>query len=162
VNDPDTGLVQMQQRYYDPLAGRFLSVDPVITDARTGDHFNRYAYGGNNPYKYKDPDGRIIETAWDAANLAMGVVSFAGNMAVGNYVGAAADAIGIVIDATATAVPGMQGGAATALRVARATDKAVDGAKIASLPKPPTGKGAVPPSQRDPKRVWTKGENAKN
>lgn len=39
VNDPDTGLVQMQQRYYDPLAGRFLSVDPVVTDAETGEHF---------------------------------------------------------------------------------------------------------------------------
>lgn len=26
----------MQQRYYDPIAGRFLSVDPVVTDANTG------------------------------------------------------------------------------------------------------------------------------
>ena len=25
VNDPDTGMVYMQQRYYDPVAGRFLS-----------------------------------------------------------------------------------------------------------------------------------------
>ncbi|CAM5495835.1 RHS repeat domain-containing protein [Rhodanobacter lindaniclasticus] len=29
VNDPQTGLVYMQQRYYDPAVGRFLSVDPV-------------------------------------------------------------------------------------------------------------------------------------
>ena len=48
----------MQQRYYDPLAGRFLSVDPVTTDTKTGDHFNRYAYADNNPYKFIDPDGR--------------------------------------------------------------------------------------------------------
>jgi uncharacterized protein RhaS with RHS repeats len=48
----------MQQRYYEPLAGRFLSVDPVVTDAKTGDHFNRYNYAYNNPYKFKDPDGR--------------------------------------------------------------------------------------------------------
>ncbi|WP_035374519.1 RHS repeat domain-containing protein, partial [Pseudoduganella violaceinigra] len=27
VNDTNTGLVQMQQRYYDPVAGRFLSID---------------------------------------------------------------------------------------------------------------------------------------
>jgi uncharacterized protein RhaS with RHS repeats len=48
----------MQQRYYDPVAGRFLSVDPVVTDAKTGSSFNRYAYASNSPYKYIDPDGR--------------------------------------------------------------------------------------------------------
>jgi RHS repeat-associated protein len=58
VNDADTGLVYMKQRYYEPLAGRFLSVDPVTTDANTGGHFNRYVYANNNPYKFKDPDGR--------------------------------------------------------------------------------------------------------
>jgi RHS repeat-associated protein len=58
VNDADTGLVQMQQRYYEPLAGRFLSVDPVTTNANTGGSFNRYVYAENNPYGYTDPDGR--------------------------------------------------------------------------------------------------------
>jgi RHS repeat-associated protein len=58
VNDADTGLVYMQQRYYDPVAGRFLSVDPVVTDEKTGSSFNRYVYGNGNPYKFKDPDGR--------------------------------------------------------------------------------------------------------
>jgi RHS repeat-associated protein len=58
VNDADTGLVYMQQRYYDPVAGRFLSIDAVTTDANTGGSFNRYAYANNNPYKYIDPDGR--------------------------------------------------------------------------------------------------------
>lgn len=48
----------MQQRYYDPIAGRFLSVDPVVTDEETGGHFNRYVYGNNNPYRFIDPDGR--------------------------------------------------------------------------------------------------------
>jgi RHS repeat-associated protein len=58
VNDPDTDLVYMQQRYYDPVAGRFLSVDPVTTDAENGDSFNRYMYADNSPYRYIDPDGR--------------------------------------------------------------------------------------------------------
>jgi RHS repeat-associated protein len=58
VNDADTGLVYMQQRYYDPVAARFLSIDPVVTDANTGTSFNRYAYAANSPYKYTDPDGR--------------------------------------------------------------------------------------------------------
>ncbi|MGA0611560.1 RHS repeat domain-containing protein [Caldimonas sp. KR1-144] len=57
VNDAPTGLVYMQQRYYDPIAGRFLSVDPITTDANTGLMFNRYEYANNNPYRYIDPDG---------------------------------------------------------------------------------------------------------
>jgi RHS repeat-associated protein len=58
VNDPDTGLVYMQQRYYDPIAARFLSVDPIVTDAETGKAFGRYDYANNNPYGFTDPDGR--------------------------------------------------------------------------------------------------------
>ena len=60
VNDADTGLIYMQQRYYDPYAGRFLSTDPVLTDANTGSSFNRYIYASSNPFKYIDPDGRDI------------------------------------------------------------------------------------------------------
>jgi RHS repeat-associated protein len=59
VEDASTALNYMQQRYYDPSIGRFLSVDPVTVDTATGDNFNRYAYVGNNPYTYTDPDGRI-------------------------------------------------------------------------------------------------------
>lgn len=59
VNDVGTELTYMQQRYYDPVAGRFLSIDPVVTDANSGGSFNRYWYGNNNPYKYVDPDGRL-------------------------------------------------------------------------------------------------------
>jgi RHS repeat-associated protein len=58
MSDADTGLIYMQQRYYDPVAGRFLSIDPVITNANTGDSFNRYAYANDSPYSYVDPDGR--------------------------------------------------------------------------------------------------------
>ena len=60
VQDASTGLTYMQQRYYDPLLGRFLSVDPV-TMHDTGDarHFNRYGYANNNPYTFVDPDGRL-------------------------------------------------------------------------------------------------------
>jgi RHS repeat-associated protein len=58
VHDAESGLTYMQQRFYDPVAGRFLSVDPVTTDVNTGASFNRYAYANNSPYKYIDPDGR--------------------------------------------------------------------------------------------------------
>lgn len=57
VQDADTGLIYMQQRYYDASLGRFLSVDPVATRP-IGDNFNRYWYANNNPYTNVDPDGR--------------------------------------------------------------------------------------------------------
>jgi RHS repeat-associated protein len=56
MGDADTGLVYMQQRYYDPGIGRFLSVDPVAANSGAG--FNRYSYANNNPYRFIDPDGR--------------------------------------------------------------------------------------------------------
>jgi RHS repeat-associated protein len=57
VGDTATGLSYMQQRYYDPMIGRFLSVDPV-TATSMGGNFNRYWYADNNPYRFTDPDGR--------------------------------------------------------------------------------------------------------
>lgn len=59
VMDGATGLTYMQQRYYDPAIGRFLSVDPVTADSGTGANFNRYWYANNNPYRFTDPDGRF-------------------------------------------------------------------------------------------------------
>ncbi len=58
VQDAETELVYMQQRYYDPIVGRFLSVDPIVTDANTGKGFGLYTYVDNNPYAKIDPDGR--------------------------------------------------------------------------------------------------------
>ena len=40
VEDPDTGLVYMQQRYYDPEMGGFLSTDPVMPDPGNPFNFN--------------------------------------------------------------------------------------------------------------------------
>ena len=56
VNDPDTGLVYMQARYYDPEA-RMLSVDPVAPTPGDVYNFNRYTYVNGNPLRYNDPTG---------------------------------------------------------------------------------------------------------
>lgn len=64
VQDAATGLTYMQQRYYDPAIGRFLSVDPVAANSSTGANFNRYWYADNNPYKFVDPDGRAKALVW--------------------------------------------------------------------------------------------------
>ncbi|MFT4926263.1 MAG: RHS repeat-associated protein, partial [Phenylobacterium sp.] len=54
--DTDLGWSYMQQRYKDPVVGRFMSNDPVGFTGEV-DTFNRYSYVANNPYKYTDPTG---------------------------------------------------------------------------------------------------------
>ncbi len=87
VSDADTGLVYMQQRYYDPIAGRFLSVDPIGTDDKTGKEFGRYTYVDNNPYAKIDPDGRIgVPGFFVGAGIDLGVQVIS-NMASGQSFG---------------------------------------------------------------------------
>lgn len=57
INDPNTGLVYMQARYYDPTIGRFLSSDPVSPDPGNLFNFGRYAYANGNPIRFADPFG---------------------------------------------------------------------------------------------------------
>ncbi|MBI1877523.1 MAG: hypothetical protein HYR94_04710 [Chloroflexi bacterium] len=54
--DP-TGLVYLRARYYNPATGRFLTADSVVPDPLRSGGWNRYAYVGNNPINYIDPDG---------------------------------------------------------------------------------------------------------
>ncbi|MGN6234892.1 RHS repeat domain-containing protein [Dyella sp.] len=61
VNDPDTGFVYMQARYYDPSTGHFLSSDPVKPSVGNLFNLNRYNYTNNNPLRYTDPDGRCVD-----------------------------------------------------------------------------------------------------
>ncbi|MCO5056100.1 RHS repeat-associated core domain-containing protein [Thermomonas sp.] len=52
VMDAASGLTYMQQRYYDPGIGAFLSVDPVTAYSNPVGAFNRYWYASGNPYRF--------------------------------------------------------------------------------------------------------------
>ena len=55
--DPETGLYYLRERYYDPTVGRFLGLDPVAGDPRAPLSLHRYAYAGNDPANFADPNG---------------------------------------------------------------------------------------------------------
>ncbi|MFF8440831.1 RHS repeat-associated core domain-containing protein [Streptomyces californicus] len=55
TNDP-TGLTHLGAREYDPVLGRFLSVDPVI-DFGDPAQMNAYSYAHNSPLTKSDPTG---------------------------------------------------------------------------------------------------------
>lgn len=57
-HDEDTGLSYFGARYYNPMLGRFMGIDPVDFNPDNIHSFNRYAYANNNPFKFIDPDGR--------------------------------------------------------------------------------------------------------
>ena len=119
----------MLGRHYFPYSQRFGSLDP----AREG--WNPYAYTQNNPIRYVDPDGQVIETAWDIANLGIGLVSLGRNLRDGNYGSAALDGLGVVLDGLAVATPFVPGGAGTAIKAGRAANNAVDAGRTLSKGK---------------------------
>lgn len=56
--DPESGLVYLRARYYDPRTGRFLTRDPLLGtfDGPMSQH--AYAYAADNPVNLVDPSGK--------------------------------------------------------------------------------------------------------
>lgn len=130
VQDAETELVYMQQRYYDPIAGRFLSVDPLVTDANTGKGFGLYTYVDNNPYTKVDPDGRDPEHHYPPGGMTLKE-----SRAVEGDAGGTAAKLGALVAAPiiGAEVVGAKGVIEAVVAVARAVEK-ISG----ESPPPPT------------------------
>lgn len=57
VYDEETSLYYLRSRYYNPLWGRFINADTVLGKVGALGSHNLFAYCGNNPSNYEDPDG---------------------------------------------------------------------------------------------------------
>lgn len=122
--EQSTGLSYMGARYYDPLVGRFVGVDPKQVSPEDLHSVNRYAYANNNPYKYVDPDGHspidVAFLAWDLGKLGVALYSGVG-------VGPAAADVGASIVGVFSPIPGT----GQAIKSVRAADRLLDGYKAA-------------------------------
>jgi RHS repeat-associated protein len=58
--DPESGFDNFGARFMNSVQGRFNSIDPgsVGTSLGKPQALNRYAYAGNNPLRFTDPDGK--------------------------------------------------------------------------------------------------------
>jgi RHS repeat-associated protein len=65
-----TGLYYYGARYYDPNIGRFMSPDSIVQSPNNPQTLNRYSYCINNPLKYVDPSGQVVEiNGYDASQI---------------------------------------------------------------------------------------------
>jgi RHS repeat-associated protein len=152
VYDAESGLHSNGQRDYDPRLGRYVESDPIGLDGG----INTYAYAKNNPVNSVDPSGAIVESPYDAANVAMGLYSFFDNLFRGNYAAAGVDFLGLGVDVAATAIPGVPGGAATAIALGRGAAAALQ-APASGTVQAWSGKitaGAVPEGGMTAFRIW--------
>ena len=60
---PDTGLIYMRARVYDPATAQFLTRDPLA--AISGEP---YSYAGDNPVNESDPTGLLFEIESDGSS----------------------------------------------------------------------------------------------
>lgn len=68
------GLIHMNGRLYDPKLHRFLQPDNFVQDIYNTQNYNRYGYCYNNPLKYTDPTGELIDAI--VIGAAVGLASY--------------------------------------------------------------------------------------
>jgi RHS repeat-associated protein len=84
-------LINMNGRLYDPQTTRFLSPDPFIADPSNPAGYNPYAYVLNNPLKYTDPSGYVVDPVSIAAYIIAAAIIYSnaakinGDPATGKY-----------------------------------------------------------------------------
>ena len=57
----DLGIYHYGARFYSPKIGRFLSADTIVPGYANPQNLNRYSYVRNNPLRYTDPTGHLLD-----------------------------------------------------------------------------------------------------
>ncbi len=73
--DVETELYYLQTRYYDPEVGRFITIDGIeYLDPESINGLNLYAYCGDNPVMFTDPNGTFFLSLLIGALIAGAIV----------------------------------------------------------------------------------------
>ena len=106
--DEETGLTYFGGRYYEPRTSLWISADPVMDQYLDGYHLGGvynwrnlsvYGYAYQNPLKYTDINGNVVDSAWDAFEIGLGVADAIDNAQQGSFFSAALGASGVSVDA---------------------------------------------------------------
>lgn len=161
MQDLDSGLYYYGYRYYDTIAGRWLSRDPIAE----GGGFNLYAACSNNAVGLIDRWGLQVEEdeRIEFPEVPEGELDFETPLTTQEELNDKADAEAILLRLCKMS-PEEQN-----KEIERMKEEAEEKAKGGedekepdpkeAYPKSPRGPGTVPPALRDPKRVWTPAEN---
>lgn len=119
------GLTYFGARWYDPVVGRFMGVDPVGYQDGNVQSFNRYAYANNNPHRFVDPDGRVpVDTIWDGISIVYDVTKIGVGYVLDNPRLIQEGTVDLAADTLALAVPYLPAGSTKLARVAVAKNAA--------------------------------------
>jgi RHS repeat-associated protein len=89
--DPDTGLVHLRARDYDPRTGQFVSFDPAVENTR-----QPYTYASNNPVQFTDHTG--LDFWEDAGNWLGGAAKAWAEYTMGTWNALTFGAFDMVLD----------------------------------------------------------------
>ena len=128
--DRDFGLYYFGSRFYDPATATFSSPDPVAGSVERPQGLHRYSYALNNPNKYHDPNGEILDTILDIGFIAYEVYRIVADNVVGQKGDFKENLLALGADVGGACIPFATGGG-VALRVAAHTDDVIDGVRLA-------------------------------
>jgi RHS repeat-associated protein len=119
--DSDFGLHYFGARWYDASTGRFAAPVPVPGRLGAPESLNRYSYGLNNPNKFQDPDGELVDTILDVGFIGYDVYRIVADNVIGQKGNLKENMLALGADVGGAAIPFATGGG-MALRAARHGD----------------------------------------